>query len=476
MKLANRLPAAAPAVQAARQWVAAAGRDLWHALAGGPDHPPRTLRRLRQTGTLPTLAPILVTALAAWLVVASFSPELRRLGGGSWRPVIILLTLGLLLIAAHRPLLAWRLTMLVFLYELLLVPLYLLLMASGPLPWLFPPVIVSELQVLVGLVVLFTVAASQPFGVVRWVWLLTIAPVWVMPLLDGIGIGIGRLAGEVLPPDWYPMIEETFDIRGWSSFLPVEVVALQAGVSVLLTGVVLVGQLVYRRSEARSQLAVAQEQGLVLTERARIARELHDVVAHHMSMIAVRAETAPYRLAEVGQPARQEFEAISRESRTALSEMRRLLGVLRSDGTPAPTTPQPGLSDLGDLVEAARAAGASVGLEMHGAMAGLPPAVDLSAYRIVQEALANAAQHAAGAAVRVILRRTPGELEVVVRNGPGGRPSAGTGPTGDGAVAGHGVRGMRERVTMLGGTLYAGLTADGGFEVSVTLPLSQERT
>jgi signal transduction histidine kinase len=215
---------------------------------------------------------------------------------------------------------------------------------------------------------------------------------------------------------------------------------------------------------------------VVLTERARIARELHDVVAHHMSLIAVRAETAPYRLGELPEPARGEFAEISKASREALTEMRRLLGVLRSEGERAPVAPQPSLADLSTLVDGARAAGTPVEFKVEGELTGVPAAAELSAYRVVQESLSNAARHAAGAPVDLVLRRTAEELTVRVRNGPGPAGAAASrraGPADPASEPGQGIRGMRERVTMLGGHLSAHPTAEGGFEVRATLPLGE---
>jgi signal transduction histidine kinase len=192
------------------------------------------------------------------------------------------------------------------------------------------------------------------------------------------------------------------------------------------------------------------------------------VVAHHMSMIAVRTETAPYRLGDLPENARAEFAEISQASREALTEMRRLLGVLRSDEPSPLTAPQPGLADLPELVASARAAGTEVTIDVDATLPELPAAVDVSAYRIVQEALTNAARHALGAPVRVVVGRSGGGLALSVRNGPGRVPGQDSGP-------GHGVRGMRERVAMLGGELRAGPDGDGGFEVSALLPLQGTR-
>jgi signal transduction histidine kinase len=216
-------------------------------------------------------------------------------------------------------------------------------------------------------------------------------------------------------------------------------------------------------------------------ERARIARELHDVVAHHISMIAVQAETA--RLTTPGLPAAgaQRFAAIGDTARAGLTEMRRLLGVLREDaqasaGQPERTEPawteahraadrhpQPGLEQLGDLVDEAReASGSEVRLIMSGPVTRLDPGVELAAYRIVQEALTNARRHAPGAAVDVELHYTGDLLRVRIRdNGPG--PVAGY-------HRGHGLLGMRERAAAAGGSLRTGEAPGAGFCVEAELP------
>jgi signal transduction histidine kinase len=198
-------------------------------------------------------------------------------------------------------------------------------------------------------------------------------------------------------------------------------------------------------------------------ERARIARELHDVVAHHISMIAAEADTA--RLATPGMPPDGERHLLSIRStaRDAMNEMRRVLGVLRDDaGAEAEHAPQPGLDRIDELIEAARDHGAEVRLIVHGTVAPLARGVDLAAYRIVQESLTNARRHAPGARVEVELGYGEDVLRLRVRDrGPG--PSGGRG--------GHGLAGMRERAAAAGGTLRAGAAEGGGFAVEAELPL-----
>jgi signal transduction histidine kinase len=203
-------------------------------------------------------------------------------------------------------------------------------------------------------------------------------------------------------------------------------------------------------------------------ERARIARELHDVVAHHISMIAVQAETA--RLTTPGLPAEgaTRLLAIGDTARTALTEMRRLLGVLREDAdTGVQRRPQPSLRQLMELVDESRdAAGSRTRLIVSGPVASLDPGIEVTAYRIIQEALTNARRHAPGAAVDVELRYGDEDLAVRVRdNGPG--------PEGD-SLSGHGLLGMRERAATVGGTLLTGAAPGGGFLVEARLPVKPE--
>jgi signal transduction histidine kinase len=448
--------------------------DVRHALLWGPDEPPEMLRGLRRWSAAQVVAVtvVVVVVLAALALVFGIGMHRTPLPGpgGGWWALVMGLSLVLTVLALRRPLLAWRIVVLAMLYEAVFNGL------RNPFTWRtevvafpdwMPPLLVSPLQVAMVLLVLFLVAAAQPRGVVLWVWLVTVVLVALLPLVAsrflGAAFGSGTAFGPWRHPGWVAEAAELalFDLGP-------RPLALMAALVVVVTAVVVGGQMVRSQSGTRRELAEVQERGLVLDERARIARELHDVVAHHVSMIAVRSETAPYRLGELPEQAQAEFAEISQASRESLGEMRRLLGVLRSDG-PAPTAPQPGLADLAELVESTRSAGTPVTLEMHGSMVGLPAAVDVSAYRILQEALTNAARHATGAAVHLRLRRTDALLSLAVRNGP--RDAAGGDHGAPPAGDGHGIRGMRERVAMLAGDFHAGPTGDGGFEVTATLPL-----
>ncbi|WP_214317282.1 sensor histidine kinase [Nonomuraea sediminis] len=221
-----------------------------------------------------------------------------------------------------------------------------------------------------------------------------------------------------------------------------------------------------RLSEEELKTHQAEEAQAVLEERARIARELHDIVAHHMSVIAIHAEAVPLKAA--GDPAQLEagLAEIRGLSLDAIAQLRQVLGVLRDEEGRVDTAPQPGLDRIEELVANARATGLKVRVEQPDSD-GVPPAVGLSAYRIVQESLSNAMRHAPGATVTVRIAREQGEIRLSVANGPGTRPG---GPAG----AGQGVVGMRERAVLLGGTLEAAPRRDGGFEVLAVLPVADE--
>lgn len=262
----------------------------------------------------------------------------------------------------------------------------------------------------------------------------------------------------------------------------------------------------------------------LLEERARIGRELHDVVAHHMSLIAVQAETAPFRITGQSPETEAEFRSISAVSREALNDMRKILGLLRADSSVAETTPQPRLADVPALVEEDGAE-----LDVSGDLEDVPPLIGVTAYRVVQESLSNARRHAQGAEVSVRITRSDDEVRIEVRNGsPAGDGVRGEEAAADfeadseiisdarsevseadsepsdadpgsdaeadleayvgadvgadveaeagigveiGVEAGQGIIGMRERVTLVHGELEAGPTANGGFAVTAVLPL-----
>ncbi|MET9966138.1 histidine kinase [Streptomyces sp. NPDC006356] len=218
------------------------------------------------------------------------------------------------------------------------------------------------------------------------------------------------------------------------------------------------------------QTVTAQERSkrTLLEERTTIARELHDVVAHHMSVVAIQAEAAPYRVENPPPELERAFVTIRENAVAALTELRRILGVVRAEDYEAPDAPQPTLADLDALLANVRDAGLSVEKATIGAVRELPPGVELSAYRIVQEALSNSLRHAPGASARVEIGYVLGGLGLRIVNGPPPAPALVKPSPG----AGHGITGMRERVTMLGGEMTAGRTDDGGYEVSVFLPVA----
>jgi signal transduction histidine kinase len=256
---------------------------------------------------------------------------------------------------------------------------------------------------------------------------------------------------------------------GWPGDSALAILAAALGPAAACTGAAL-----RSRSEAVQRTAASEAftetllQNTARGERARIARELHDVVAHHVSMIAVQAETA--RLATPGMPAAgaQRLSAIGDTARAALTEMRRLLGVLRVDTgeRPADRKPQPGLAQLNELLDEAReVSGIGARLIVSGWLTTLDPGVELAAYRIVQEALTNARRHAPGAAVDVEFEFTGDALNLRIRdNGPGPPEQPGQ------PAAGHGLLGMRERAAAVGGKLSTGPAPGGGFLVQGTLP------
>jgi len=225
-------------------------------------------------------------------------------------------------------------------------------------------------------------------------------------------------------------------------------------------------QLVEAHADRAQQLEREREErvrALVAEERARIARELHDVVAHSVSVMVVQAQAGPRLTAR--EEAVTAFESIEASGREALVELRRLLGILRTEDKQLAIGPQPGLASLAGLVEQVRDAGLPVTLRIEGEQVTLPPGVDLSAYRIIQEALTNTLKHAGRANAEVVVRYSSSavELEIV---------DTGSGPhDADINGSGHGLIGMRERTALYGGQLDAGPRPDGGYMVRARLPL-----
>ncbi len=274
------------------------------------------------------------------------------------------------------------------------------------------------------------------------------------PALAGAGIGVGALWSTIL----------------FSGEIDPQSFGFSAGL------IVATPWLVGRSTHARAQrLALLQEEArqrervAVGEERARIARELHDVVAHSVGAMVAQAQGAERVLDRDPERARAALQAIERTGRDALDEMRRSLGVLRRTDADAPLAPQPGMERLGALVEQARDSGLEVELVTEGAPEPLPAGVDLSAYRIVQEALTNTLKHAGPVRARVAVRygREQLELEISDDGAPGAAPGAR-----DGGGGGQGLLGMRERVALYGGDLEAARRPEGGFVVRASLPLA----
>uniref|UniRef100_UPI00268FC2E3 sensor histidine kinase n=1 Tax=Rhodococcus oryzae TaxID=2571143 RepID=UPI00268FC2E3 len=246
------------------------------------------------------------------------------------------------------------------------------------------------------------------------------------------------------------------------------------GWAVGLTALVLFGLLIRWLVLSRRQLARQEEvteveraRRAILEEKARIARDLHDVVAHHMSLVVVQAQSAPYRIDDVSPAARAEFESIGATARDALNEIRGMLGVLRSDGQLAEDAPMPGLDRIDELVEGSRRAGMQVRVERFGVPERLSDSAGLTMYRILQESLSNAARHAPGAPVRVILSGDGGLATMAVVNDP---PVGTAVSTVADHAGGHGITGMRDRASSVGGSLIAQPRPDGGFEVLARVP------
>jgi signal transduction histidine kinase len=355
--------------------------------------------------------------------------------------IVSLVGVAPLPLAVRRPLLGWRIGWL----ALAVMPWTGIesQQEPGTIPadWPWNPVQVAVL------VVVFALAGVRySRGVLWWMWALTLLPWWLQAARTDPG----------------PTV-------------------LAVG-TIVFTAVTLAADAFRGRYRARLELAEVAERAeveagrrAVLEERARIAREMHDVVAHHLSLIAVRAEAAPYRLDRLASDARAEFGELSGTAREALTEMRRLLGVLRT-GEAAEQDPQPGLGDLPGLVAAARGAGLVVEMSRRGPLDGLPAPVGVCAYRIVQESLSNAGRHAPGATISVTVEVEPMAVRLKIFNGPPGAAQNGTGahaPTASGHRRGHGLAGMRERVALLGGTFSAGPALGGGFEVAVELPTTE---
>lgn len=365
-------------------------------------------------------------------------------------PIAMLLSLafaGALLLAIRWPLVGIALQTVAVVFTALTA-----VGADAPWPW---PVMVIILQA--ALVLLLSLRRTWPWFVIAW----------ILPQAGAVVTAV--LVGT----------EADFNGGANANIIVCASVSLFAGVMGII-----VRQLISSRGALRAEQrtnAALSAQRRELDERTRIAQELHDVVAHSMSIISVQATTAPYRFPGLDAALEQEFETIAHSSRQALSEMRGLLTLLRSsdNDAEAPLAPQPTLNDIPALVEATRQSGTAITLQMMqqdtASVEALPVAAvtGLTAYRIVQEALANAVRHAPGAAIDVVMSTELQDtqvhvLSIDVLNGQAldhaDQPES--------PGAGFGLSGVRERTIALGGSVDAGPTESGGFRLRVTLPLA----
>ncbi|WP_329615355.1 histidine kinase [Streptomyces brevispora] len=289
------------------------------------------------------------------------------------------------------------------------------------------------------LVVLIVVAARTRPRTAAWMW------------------GLTLLFGTILE-----------NVAGWHTSSNTAAMAVTSAFALLIVSLVQIRREAEREvTVQRTVTAVERDRRTLLEERTTIARELHDVVAHHMSVVAIQAEAAPYRVENPPPELEQAFITIRENAVAALTELRRVLGVVRAEGYEAPDAPQPTLAELDGLLTNVGEAGLPTEKTVTGAVRELPQGVELSAYRIIQEALSNTLRHAPGATAKVEIGYVLGGLGLRVVNGPP------TGPVKPSPGAGHGITGMRERVTMLNGEMTAETTTDGGYEVTAFIPVQQ---
>ncbi|SIS07283.1 sensor histidine kinase [Williamsia sterculiae] len=314
------------------------------------------------------------------------------------------------------------------------------------------------------------ILAAQAIGVLAdpvpdWRWSMQVTTIIALMVLTAMVCLRGQL--RAIPLVWVATIAAFFYAAP-----PLE----RAGWAVGMTALVLVCWLLRVLWRSRRQLVretqlkeEAAEHSLLLEERARIARDLHDVVAHRMSVVVVQAQTAQYRLPGLPVAAVSEFDAIADVGREALQEVRQMLGVLRVEGEDAPQAPNPTIADIDRLITATRGTGTEVTAHVEVDPDTVGDATSLTTFRIVQESLANITRHAPGADADVAVLGAGDAVRVSVTNSASTGENAGL-PAG----AGLGIRGMAERAQAVGGTLTATPTADGGFGVHAVLPRSAD--
>lgn len=374
----------------------------------------------RVTQQQPDLLPLLLTVIAftiAWpTITATHSVN------SSLLPVLAAMEVVPLLVMRRAPFAAWGMS------------------AVGAVVWWQ---LIAQLP-----------TAPMPWPVMHFLVLLTTVLVAAM-LAELIEVMVVVIASVLLC-----LLAMPNDQKAWAVGI-----ALFAIFGLLMRWLVLSRRELARQSE---ETELERARRAILEERSRIARELHDVVAHHMSMVVVQAQSAPVRLTEVSDETRAEFARIESSARQALNEVRGVLGVLRQEGSTAETAPQPGLEQLPELLEATRAAGVDLTWRLALRPQECPRGTALVLHRIVQESLTNATRHSPGAPVVVTLDGEASVATLAVRNGlPTGPLTEG----GDRGTGGNGIPGMTSRAEAMGGHLRAEPTPDGGFVVQVQVPL-----
>jgi signal transduction histidine kinase len=394
------------------------------AAARAGDYAPALWWRFRQwPGRLFDLGVVLALLAVGVAVVLATTNAIPRVGGEGHIGVYltVLVPLAALLVRRNHPLLTFGVVVAALIAE-----------AGLRSPVILMPIV---------LVAVYTIAARLPWCIALP---LTASAIAVYEIASGIAHGGFSFADCM------------------TSLVPIAaafVVGVYAG-----TRVAYIDSLRARAEQlAREHDLLAQQ--AAADERVRIARELHDVVAHHLSLVTVQAGALQTQL-QPDDPARVTAEVIAKTGRQAMDEMRRMLGVLRlGDGVASlGRRPQPTIADVRELVDETRAAGVDAELVIEGEARQLPEAVELSAYRIVQEALTNVLRHAGQVGCSIQIAYDDDSLRVTVRDNGSASPAAK-------ADAGHGIVGMRERVALFGGTLFAGPKPGGGFAVEATLPV-----